>query len=57
MRCWHPQIDRLDPATKQFAIYDVPIGVKYNKNASPYGMAVGRQHLVRGECIRPDRAR
>ena len=35
------QIIRLDPATKQFTIYDVPVGVKNNRNATPYGMAVG----------------
>ena len=35
------QIIRLDPATQQFTIYDVPVGVKNNKNATPYGMAVG----------------
>jgi streptogramin lyase/cytochrome c5 len=35
------QIIRLDPATKQFTIYDVPVGVKNNKNATPYGMAIG----------------
>jgi streptogramin lyase len=35
------QIIRLDPATKEFTIYDVPVGVKNKKNATPYGMAVG----------------
>jgi streptogramin lyase/cytochrome c5 len=35
------QVIRLDPATKQFTIYDVPAGVKNNKNATPYGMAIG----------------
>jgi streptogramin lyase len=35
------QIIKLDPATKEFTIYDVPVGVKNNKNATPYGMAVG----------------
>jgi streptogramin lyase len=35
------QVIRLDPATKQFAIYDVPVGIKNNRNATPYGMAVG----------------
>jgi hypothetical protein len=41
---------------KQFTIYDVPVGVKNNKNATPYGMAVGDDGniLVRGECVRPD---
>jgi streptogramin lyase len=34
------QVIRLDPATKQFTIYDVPVGVKNNKNATPYGMAI-----------------
>jgi streptogramin lyase len=35
------QIIRLDPATKEFTVYDVPAGVKNNKNATPYGMAIG----------------
>jgi DNA-binding beta-propeller fold protein YncE len=35
------QVIRLDPATQQFTIYDVPVGVKNNKNATPYGMAIG----------------
>ncbi len=35
------QIVRLDPASKQFTIYDVPVGVKNNKNSTPYGMAIG----------------
>ena len=35
------QVIRLDPATKQFTIYDVPAGIKNNKNATPYGMAIG----------------
>src|SRR5580704_543905 len=35
------QIIRLDPETKEFTVYDVPAGVKANKNATPYGMAVG----------------
>jgi virginiamycin B lyase len=34
------QVIRFDPATQQFTIYDVPVGVKNNKNATPYGMAV-----------------
>jgi streptogramin lyase len=35
------QVIRLDPATRQFTIYDVPVGVKNNRNATPYGMAIG----------------
>jgi len=35
------QVIRLDPATKQFTIYDVPVGVKNNRNSTPYGMAIG----------------
>jgi streptogramin lyase/cytochrome c5 len=35
------QVIRFDPATKQFTIYDVPVGVANNKNATPYGMAIG----------------
>jgi streptogramin lyase len=34
------QVIRLDPASKQFTILEVPAGVKNNKSASPYGMAV-----------------
>jgi streptogramin lyase len=34
------QVIRLDPASKQFTIWDVPAGVKNNKSANPYGMAV-----------------
>jgi virginiamycin B lyase len=34
------QVIRFDPATKQFAFFDVPAGVKNHKNATPYGMAV-----------------
>jgi streptogramin lyase len=35
------QVIRFDPATKQFTIFDVPAGIKNNRNATPYGMAVG----------------
>jgi streptogramin lyase/cytochrome c5 len=35
------QVIRLDPATKQFTFFEVPAGVKNNKTANPYGMAVG----------------
>jgi len=35
------QVIRLDPATKQFTFFDVPAGVKRNKTANPYGLAVG----------------
>ena len=35
------QVIRLDPATKQFTFFEVPAGVKRNKTANPYGMAVG----------------
>jgi len=34
------QVIRLDPETQQFTVYDVPDGVKNNKNATPYGMAI-----------------
>jgi streptogramin lyase/cytochrome c5 len=34
------QVIRLDPATKQFTFFDVPAGIKSNKSANPYGMAV-----------------
>src|SRR5215468_10828227 len=35
------QVVRLDPATKEFTFFDVPAGVKRNKTANPYGLAVG----------------
>jgi streptogramin lyase len=35
------QVIRLDPATKEFTFFDVPAGVKRNKTANPYGMALG----------------
>ena len=35
------QVIRFDPATKQFTIFDVPVGIKNKKNATPYGMAIG----------------
>ncbi len=35
------QVIRLDPATKKFTFFDVPAGVKNNKTANPYGVAVG----------------
>src|SRR5438105_6988360 len=35
------QVIRLDPATKEFTIYDVPVGIKNNRNATPYVMAIG----------------
>jgi streptogramin lyase/cytochrome c5 len=35
------QVIRLDPATKQFTFFEVPAGVKRNKTANPYGMAIG----------------
>jgi streptogramin lyase/cytochrome c5 len=35
------QVIRLDPATKQFTFFEVPAGVKNNKTANPYGMAIG----------------
>lgn len=35
------EVIRLDPATRQFTFFDVPAGVKRNRNATPYGIAVG----------------
>lgn len=35
------QVIRFDPGTKQFTVYDVPVGVQNNRNATPYGMAIG----------------
>jgi streptogramin lyase/cytochrome c5 len=35
------QVIRLDPATKKFTFFEVPAGVKRNKTANPYGMAIG----------------
>ena len=34
------QVIRLDPATKQFAFFEVPAGVKAGRTANPYGMAI-----------------
>ena len=34
------QVIRLDPATKQFTIYEVPAGIKTGRTANPYGMAI-----------------
>ncbi|OFW36337.1 MAG: hypothetical protein A3J28_03320 [Acidobacteria bacterium RIFCSPLOWO2_12_FULL_60_22] len=34
------QVIRLEPATKQFTVWDVPAGVKAGRNATPYGMAI-----------------
>jgi streptogramin lyase len=33
------QVVRFDPATKKFTFLDVPVGVKNNRNATPYGLA------------------
>jgi streptogramin lyase len=35
------EVIRLDPATRQFTFFDVPAGVQRNRNATPYGIAVG----------------
>jgi streptogramin lyase len=35
------EVIRLDPATRQFAFFDVPAGVQRGRNATPYGIAVG----------------
>jgi streptogramin lyase/mono/diheme cytochrome c family protein len=40
------QVIRLDPATKQFTFFEVPAGVKNNKTANPYGMAIGGDSKV-----------
>lgn len=34
------QVIRLDPATKQFTVFEVPAGVKSGRTANPYGMAI-----------------
>jgi virginiamycin B lyase len=34
------QVIRLDPATKQFTVFEVPAGVKAGRTANPYGMAI-----------------
>jgi streptogramin lyase len=40
------QVIRLNPATRQFTFFDVPAGVKRNKTANPYGMAIdGDGHI------------
>ena len=40
------QVIRLDPATKQFTFLEVPAGVKNNKTANPYGMAVSGDNKI-----------
>jgi virginiamycin B lyase len=40
------QVIRLDPATKEFTMYDVPAGVKRGRTASPYGMAISGDSKV-----------
>ena len=34
------QVICLDPATKEFSVFDVPAGVKRGRTASPYGMSI-----------------
>jgi virginiamycin B lyase len=34
------QVIRLEPATKQFSVFEVPAGVKAGRTANPYGMAI-----------------
>jgi virginiamycin B lyase len=34
------QVIRLDPATKQFTVFEVPAGIKAGRTANPYGMAI-----------------
>jgi virginiamycin B lyase len=34
------QVIRLNPATEQFSIFDVPAGIKAGRTANPYGMAI-----------------
>jgi streptogramin lyase len=40
------EVIRLDPATRQFAFFDVPAGVKRGRNATPYGIAVGGDNKI-----------
>jgi streptogramin lyase/cytochrome c5 len=40
------QVIRFDPKTKEFTVFDVPVGVKNNKNATPYGMAISGDNNV-----------
>jgi len=40
------QVIRLDPATKEFTIYDVPAGIKRGRTASPYGMAISGDNKI-----------
>src|SRR5258708_17453037 len=42
------QVIRLDPATKQFTIYDGPARVKNNKKPTPHGMAIGGDGHIQG---------
>jgi len=40
------QVIRLDPKTKQFTFFDVPSGVKAERSASPYGMAIAGDAMI-----------
>jgi virginiamycin B lyase len=40
------QVIRLDPATKEFTVFDVPSGVAAGKTANPYGMAISGDGYV-----------
>ncbi|HEY7220690.1 MAG TPA: carboxypeptidase regulatory-like domain-containing protein, partial [Candidatus Binatia bacterium] len=40
------QVIRLDPKTKQFTFFDVPSGVKAERSASPYGMAIAGDGMI-----------
>jgi virginiamycin B lyase len=40
------QVIRLDPATKEFTVYDVPAGIKRGRTASPYGMAISGDNKI-----------
>jgi virginiamycin B lyase len=40
------QVIRLDPASKEFTVYDVPAGIKRGRTASPYGMAISGDNKI-----------
>jgi len=40
------QVIRLDPATREFTVFEVPAGIKRGRTASPYGMAISGDNKV-----------
>jgi virginiamycin B lyase len=40
------QVIRLNPATREFTVFDVPAGVKRGRTANPYGMAISGDNKI-----------